>query len=49
MNLNPKKCTFGVWVEKLLGFIINYKGIAASPDKAQAILQIESPRTIEEV
>lgn len=27
MKLNPKKCVFGISVEKFLGFMVNHHGI----------------------
>ncbi|RDY13622.1 Retrovirus-related Pol polyprotein from transposon 17.6, partial [Mucuna pruriens] len=37
LGLNPAKCTFGVRIGKLLGFIVNERGIKLDPDKARAI------------
>ena len=37
LKLNPAKCTFGTTFGKLLGFIVNRKGIEVDPDKIQAI------------
>ena len=33
MKLNPLKCTFGVASGKLLGFMVNHRGIEANPEK----------------
>ena len=33
MRLNPEKCTFGIEVEKFLGFMISQRGIEANPKK----------------
>jgi len=33
LRLNPTKCTFGVKLGKLLGFIVSEKGIEVDPDK----------------
>ena len=49
LRLNPNKCTFGVQFGKLLGFIINNKGIEVDPSKVKAIQEIPAPRTEEEV
>ena len=49
MKLNPAKCAFGVSVEILLGFIVNYRGIEANPDKIKAVLDMSSPSSIKEV
>ena len=49
MKLNPKKCTFGVWSGKFLGYMIDQRGIEANPDKIRAILQMQSPTTIKDV
>ena len=32
MKLNPAKCTFGVPVRKLLGYIVSEKGIESKPE-----------------
>ena len=49
MTLNPKKCTFGVTFGKLLGYMVNERGIEADPDKIRAILDMPTPRTEREV
>jgi hypothetical protein len=36
-KLNPTKCVFGVPQGKLLGFIVNHRGIEANPEKITAI------------
>ena len=40
MNLNPLKCAFGVALGKLLGFMVNQKGIEANPEKIRALLEM---------
>ena len=37
MKLNPYKCTFGVPVGKLLGFLVSSRGIEANPSKIRAM------------
>ena len=37
LKLNLTKCTFGATSEKLLGFVVNKKGIEIDPDKVRAI------------
>ena len=49
MKLNPAKCAFGVSVEKFLGFIVNYRGIEANPDKIKAMLDMPPPSNIKKV
>ena len=49
MKLNPAKCTFGVLAEKLLGFIVNNRGIEANGDKIKAVLDIPPPSNTKEV
>lgn len=49
MKLNPSKCAFGVSSEKFLGYMVNQRGIEVNPEKIQALLDIESPKTIKEV
>jgi len=33
LRLNPAKCTFGVKLGKLLGFIVSQKGIQVDPER----------------
>jgi hypothetical protein len=33
MKLNPKKCVFGVPLEKLLGYMVSRHGIDPKPEK----------------
>nr|GEU48531.1 reverse transcriptase domain-containing protein [Tanacetum cinerariifolium] len=49
MKLNPQKYTFGAEEWMFLGHIVNVKGIKACPDKAEAVIQLQSPRTLKEV
>ena len=49
MKLNPTKCDFGVFVEKLLGFIVNSRGIEANLDKIRAVLDMRPPSNTKEV
>ena len=49
MKLNPSKCVFGVTAEKFLGFMVSQRGIEVNPEKVQAILELEPPRTVKAV
>ena len=49
LRLNPQKCTFGVTVGKMLGFLITQRGIEVDPSKIKAILEMPPPRTEKEV
>ncbi|KAL5539174.1 hypothetical protein UlMin_044787 [Ulmus minor] len=49
MKLNPSKCAFGVLSGKFMGFMVNHRGIKASPAKIQALLDMQPPRKIKEV
>jgi hypothetical protein len=49
LNLNPKKCVFGVTRGKVLGCIVSLKGIEANLDKIGAIFQMQPPQTKKEV
>ena len=49
MKLNPSKCAFGVFSGKFLGFMVSQRGIEANPEKNQALLNMESPKSIREV
>ena len=49
IKLNPAKCAFGVSARKLLGFIVNHRGIEANPDKIKVVLDMPPPSGIKEV
>nr|GEY01326.1 reverse transcriptase domain-containing protein [Tanacetum cinerariifolium] len=49
IELNPKKCSFGLAERVFLGYVITPKGIKPCPDKTATVLQLPSPRTIKEV
>ena len=49
MKLNPAKGVFVVALGKLLGFMVSQRGIEANLDKVKAIIEIKSPRTVNEV
>ena len=49
MKLNPSKCAFKVTVEKFLGFMVSQRGIEVNPEKIQAIMELEPPRTVKGV
>ncbi|RDX77596.1 Retrovirus-related Pol polyprotein from transposon 17.6, partial [Mucuna pruriens] len=44
LRLNLAKCTFGVKTKKLLGFIVNERGINLDLDKVKAIRNMPPPR-----
>ena len=49
MKLNVAKCAFGVGSGKFLGFMVNHRGIEANPSKVQALLDLQSPKTIKDI
>ncbi|GKA18513.1 reverse transcriptase domain-containing protein [Tanacetum coccineum] len=49
MKLNPKKCTFSAEEGMFLGHVINMKGIKACPEKAKAVIKLQSLRTLKDV
>ena len=49
MKLNPNKCAFGVTAGKFLGFMVSQRGIEVNPEKVRAIMELEPPRTVNEV
>ena len=49
MRLNPKKCTFEVTFGKLLGHMVNERGLEVDPDKIRVILDMHVPRTEKEI
>jgi hypothetical protein len=48
-KLNPEKCLFRVPAGKLLGFIVSHRGIEANPEKIEAIMRMEAPRSQKKV
>jgi hypothetical protein len=45
LKLNPEKCVFGVKKRKFLGCLVSTKGIEGNPNKIEAILRMEPPKT----
>ncbi|GJU24360.1 reverse transcriptase domain-containing protein [Tanacetum coccineum] len=48
MKLNPKKCTCGVEKGAFLAHMVSMKGIKACQEKAEAVMKLQSPRTLKE-
>ena len=49
LRLNPQKCTFGVTVGKLLGFLMSDRGIKFDPSKIRVILEMPPPKSEKEI
>ena len=49
LRLNPKKCTFELTFGKLLGYMVNERGIEVNLDKIRVILDMPAPRTEREI
>jgi hypothetical protein len=49
MKLNLAKCAFRVSSGKFLEFMVSSRGIEANPEKIQAILDMQSPKNINQV
>ena len=49
MKLNLEKCTFGVKVEKLLGFMVSHRGIEANQKKIKAVLEMFAPNLVKDI
>ena len=49
IKLNLDKCTFGVPVGQLLGYLISARGIEADPEKIEALLRMPPPTKLWEV
>ncbi|XP_022851528.1 uncharacterized protein LOC111373252 [Olea europaea var. sylvestris] len=49
MKLNPTKCAFGVASGKFLGFMITNRIIEANPDKIQALVSMEAPKSKKDI
>jgi hypothetical protein len=49
LKLNPTKCSFGVSVGQLLGFLVSAQGIEVNLEKIQAILTMGKPAKLHNV
>ncbi|GJV42459.1 hypothetical protein Tco_1420899 [Tanacetum coccineum] len=49
MKLNPKKYIFDAEEGMFLGHVVNMKGIKACLENAEAMIKLQSPRTLKEV
>ena len=49
VRLNPKKCTFGIKSDKLLGYIVSTKGVEVDPEKVQAIISMQPPKNLNQL
>ncbi|RDX79637.1 hypothetical protein CR513_39917, partial [Mucuna pruriens] len=49
IEVEPKKCLFGVQAGKFLGFMLIERGIKANPKKCQVVIDMRSSRNIKEV
>ena len=49
LQLNPKKCTFGVTSGKLLGFMVSQRRIEVDPEKIKAIVEMKPLRIRKEI
>ena len=49
LRLNVSKCSFGVGLEKFLGYMVTHKGIEVNPDQIKAINNLQPPRNPKEV
>jgi hypothetical protein len=49
MKLNPKKCTFGVPLGKLLRYMVSHHGIDPNPKKVSAITKMKPPESLYDI
>ena len=49
LRLNLQKCTFGVTIGKLLGFLVSDRRIEVDPSKIKAILDMPPPKSEKEI
>jgi hypothetical protein len=49
MKLNLDKCTFGVPLRKLLGYMVSHRGIDPNPVKVSAITKMKLPERLHDV
>jgi hypothetical protein len=48
-KLNPDKCVFEVTMEKLLDFLVSYRGIEANLEKIRTIEAMRTPACVKDV
>ncbi|KAK1630087.1 hypothetical protein QYE76_004402 [Lolium multiflorum] len=49
LKLNPTKCSCGVPMGELLGYLVSARGIEANPEKIQAIVTMRKPTKLKEI
>ncbi|GKD81003.1 reverse transcriptase domain-containing protein [Tanacetum coccineum] len=49
MKLNPKKSSFAMKEGKFMGYVVTSEGIRANPEKAKAIMDMTSPKTLKQM
>jgi hypothetical protein len=49
IKLNPEKCSFGVPLGKLLGYMVSHHGIDPNPKKVSAITKMKLPESLHDV
>jgi hypothetical protein len=49
MKVNPKKCTFGVPLEKLLGYLVSRQRIDHNPENVSAVTNMVPPESLHDV
>ena len=49
LRLNASKCSFGVRLDKFLGYMVSHQGIEVNPNQIKAIKSLQPPRNPKEV
>ena len=49
LRLNASKCSFGMGLDKFLGYMVTHRGIEVNPDQIKAINDLKPPRNPKEV
>jgi hypothetical protein len=49
MKINPEKCTFGVPLGKLVGYMVSQRGIDPNPEKVSAMTKMAPPECLRNV
>ena len=49
LKMNPRKCSFGVTSEKVLGFIVRHRDIEIDQSKIEAIQKMPEPKNLREL
>ena len=49
LHLNASKCSFGIGLGKILGYMVTHRGIEVNLDQIKAVNSLQPPRNLKEV